>query len=73
MARPREFNRQAALKIAMDLFWKHGYEGVSIAELTTAMKIAPPSLYAAFGSKAELYKEAIDAYQSRPGALSLAA
>ncbi|MCK9194847.1 MAG: TetR/AcrR family transcriptional regulator, partial [Nevskia sp.] len=37
----------------MDLFWQRGYEGVSVADLTAAMKIAPPSLYAAFGSKAQ--------------------
>jgi AcrR family transcriptional regulator len=73
MARPREFDRQAALKVAMDLFWQRGYEGVSVADLTAAMKIAPPSLYAAFGSKAQLYREVLDAYQRRPGAVSLVA
>lgn len=63
--RPREFDRDEALHIAMKLFCKHGYEGVSIAELTAAMNIAPPSLYAAFGSKEALYREALALYQQR--------
>ncbi|RYF07052.1 MAG: TetR/AcrR family transcriptional regulator [Oxalobacteraceae bacterium] len=53
----------------MRLFRRHGYEGVSIAELTGAIGIAPPSLYAAFGSKAGLYREALDRYTALPGAL----
>jgi TetR/AcrR family transcriptional regulator, copper-responsive repressor len=64
--RPREFNRDAALLIAMKLFCKHGYEGVSIAELTAAMNISPPSLYAAFGSKEGLFREALALYTQRP-------
>jgi AcrR family transcriptional regulator len=64
--RPRGFNRDAALATAMRLFWRHGYEGVSIADLTQAIGIAPPSLYAAFGSKAELYREVLELYQRRP-------
>jgi len=54
----------------MRLFWRHGYEGVSISDLTNAIGIAPPSLYAAFGSKAALYREALDRYDGLPGALS---
>lgn len=54
----------------MRLFWRHGYEGVSINDLTDAIGIAPPSLYAAFGSKAGLYREALDRYGGLPGALS---
>lgn len=53
----------------MRLFRRHGYEGVSIADLTAAIGIAPPSLYAAFGSKAGLYREALDLYAGLPGAL----
>ncbi len=49
--RPRTFDRQAALEAAMVLFWQHGYEGTSIADLTSAMGFTPPTLYAAFGSK----------------------
>jgi AcrR family transcriptional regulator len=70
MARPREFDRQAALQIATKLFWQRGFEGVSVSELTGAMNIATPSFYAAFGSKADLYREALECYQHRPGALS---
>ncbi|MGA1805343.1 TetR/AcrR family transcriptional regulator [Rhizobium sp. HT1-10] len=66
---PRTFNREEAIDIAMRLFWRHGYEGVSLSDLTTAIGIAPPSLYAAFGSKAELYREALDLYAGIPGAL----
>ena len=53
----------------MRLFRRHGYEGVSIADLTGAIGIAPPSLYAAFGSKAGLYRETLDRYAALPGAL----
>ena len=53
----------------MRLFWRHGYEGVSVSDLTEAIGIAPPSLYAAFGSKAGLYREALDRYATLPGAL----
>ncbi|WP_374351146.1 TetR/AcrR family transcriptional regulator [Chitinimonas sp.] len=53
--------------IAMDLFWRQGYEGTSTAQLTEAMGIAPPSLYAAFGSKDALYREAIARYQLEHG------
>ncbi len=66
--RPREFDRDAALEQAMTLFWRHGFEGVSIARLTEAIGIAPASLYAAFGSKAQLYAEALALYQLRPAA-----
>ncbi len=48
----------------MRLFWRHGYEGVSVSDLTTAMGIAAPSLYAAFGSKALLYREALERYEA---------
>jgi AcrR family transcriptional regulator len=63
--RPREFNRDTALERAMLLFWRHGFEGVSIAQLTEAIGIAPASLYSAFGSKADLYKEALELYLHR--------
>jgi len=51
----------------MELFWRHGYEGVSIADLTAAMGIAAPSLYAAFGSKEALFREAVDLYRDTNG------
>lgn len=63
---PRTFDRDVALQAAMRLFWRHGYEGTSLSDLTKAMGIAPPSLYAAFGSKADLYREALDHYASLP-------
>ena len=66
---PRTFDRDAAVTTAMRLFWRHGYEGVSLSDLTGAIGIAPPSLYAAFGSKAGLYREALDHYATLPGAL----
>ena len=70
MARPREFDRAGALRAAMELFWQHGFEGVSVNDLIRAMNISPPSLYAAFGSKAELYREVLAEYQQRPCAVS---
>ena len=60
--RPRAFDRQAALATATRLFWIKGYEATSIADLTEAMGIGPKSLYAAFGSKDELYAEALKYY-----------
>jgi AcrR family transcriptional regulator len=66
---PRTFNRDAAIETAMRLFWRHGYEGVSVSDLTKAIGVAPPSLYSAFGSKAGLYREALDRYGALPGAL----
>lgn len=60
--RPRSFDRDDAVAAAMTLFRQHGFEGVSIAMLTDAMGIAPPSLYAAFGSKADLFREALNRY-----------
>lgn len=60
--RPRSFDRDDVLKRAMLLFWKHGYEATSISLLTEAMGIGAPSLYAAFGDKRALFKEALDRY-----------
>lgn len=60
--RPRAFDRQLALAVALDIFWRHGFEGTSIPQLTSAMGISPPSLYAAFGSKESLYREVVALY-----------
>jgi AcrR family transcriptional regulator len=65
MGRPRAFDADKALEQAMEVFWRHGYDGATIAELTRAMGINPPSLYAAFGSKEELLKAALDRYSAR--------
>ncbi|MEI9901312.1 MAG: TetR/AcrR family transcriptional regulator [Hyphomicrobium sp.] len=66
--RPREFDRDEALDKALHAFWKRGYEGTSLAELTEAMGINRPSLYAAFGSKEELFRLALDSYaENGPG------
>lgn len=62
MGRPREFDAELALDQAMEVFWRHGYEGATIAELTEAMGINPPSLYACFGNKEGLLKAALDRY-----------
>ena len=61
--RPREFDREAALAQATRLFWSKGYEATSISDLTKAMGIGSPSLYAAFGSKEALYAEALRYYR----------
>jgi AcrR family transcriptional regulator len=65
IGRPRTFDRDTALDQAMEVFWRHGYEGATIAQLTDAMGINPPSLYAAFGSKEALLKAALDRYTLR--------
>ncbi|MBB3447176.1 TetR/AcrR family transcriptional regulator [Rhizobium sp. BK379] len=62
--RPRSFDRQQALSRAMHLFWQKGFEETSMSDLTQTMGIAPPSLYAAFGSKEALFTEALDLYQA---------
>lgn len=63
--RPRSFDRDQALDTAMHLFWTRGYEGVSISDLTKAMDITPPSLYAAFGSKKRLFLESVELYRAQ--------
>lgn len=60
--RPPAFDRAEVLAKAGETFWRLGYEGASIVDLTAAMGITPQSLYAAFGSKAELYREALGWY-----------
>jgi AcrR family transcriptional regulator len=67
MGRPREFDVDAALDLALHVFWRKGYEGASMADLTEAMGITKPSLYAAFGNKEELFRKALDRYVDGPG------
>lgn len=66
--RPRTFDRTAALRCAVEVFWARGYEGASMNDLTAAMGINSPSLYAAFGSKEALFLEATDLYSRTEGA-----
>jgi len=65
--RPLSFDRDQALEQAMHVFWQHGYEAASVSELTAAMGITAPSLYAAFGDKEHLFLEAIERYATGPG------
>jgi AcrR family transcriptional regulator len=65
--RPRSFDRETALEIAMRLFWQQGYDGTSLADLTAAMDIRPASFYAAFGSKESLFMETLERYRSGVG------
>ena len=66
--RPRAFDRAEALQKAMLLFWEKGFQGASMSELTAAMGINAPSLYACFGSKEALYREALALYEAGDGA-----
>jgi AcrR family transcriptional regulator len=66
MGRPREFDLDQALENALHVFWEKGYEGASMADLTGAMGITKPSLYAAFGNKEELFRKALDTYLDGP-------
>jgi AcrR family transcriptional regulator len=62
LGRPRAFDADRALDRALDVFWRKGYEGATLSDLTAAMGINPPSLYAAFGNKEGLFRKALDRY-----------
>lgn len=62
IGRPRAFDTEKALDAALVVFWRHGYDGASLTELTRAMGINRPALYYAFGSKKELFLRALDRY-----------
>ncbi|MBR0656083.1 TetR/AcrR family transcriptional regulator [Plastoroseomonas arctica] len=64
--RPLSFDRDAALTQAMMVFWRHGYEATSLADLTTAMGVTAPSIYTAYGDKKRLFLEAVRRYLSGP-------
>lgn len=64
--RPRAFDPDSALDRALHVFWHKGYEGTSLADLTRAMRINRPSLYAAFGNKEALFRKALDRYTDGP-------
>lgn len=61
--RPRTFSREKALEKALGVFWRKGYDPATMSELCGAMEINPPSLYAAFGNKAQLFLEAVKHYE----------
>lgn len=65
--RPRSFDRDVALDKAIQLFWRQGYEGTSVRDLTDELGITSPSLYSAFGSKEQLFSEAVDTYDGKYG------
>lgn len=67
--RPRSFCTDTALDRAMTVFWRKGYEGASLHDLTEAMGINPPSLYAAFGNKEGLFRAVLERYDARRQAL----
>jgi AcrR family transcriptional regulator len=63
--RPRTFCTEKALDCAMQVFWRKGYEGASMVDLTTAMGINSPSLYSAYGSKEGLFRAVLERYEAR--------
>ncbi|MGI3903538.1 MAG: TetR/AcrR family transcriptional regulator [Janthinobacterium lividum] len=68
--RPLSFDRDAALEQAMLAFWRYGYESTSVVDLTTAMGVTAPSLYATFGDKKRLFLAAVRRYAGDPEALN---
>ncbi|MCU7825912.1 TetR/AcrR family transcriptional regulator [Kitasatospora sp. DSM 101779] len=72
MARTKEFDPDAALQAALELFWERGYEATSVADLTGHLGIGRASLYATFGGKHELFLKALDRYRENTDAKLLA-
>src|ERR1700726_3561152 len=68
MGRPRSFDLHEALDRALQVFWRKGYEGASLSDLTKAVGVTRPSLYAAFGDKKALFRKALDRYLTGPAA-----
>src|SRR4029077_7922776 len=66
LGRPRAFDVEKALHRAMQVFWRKGYLGTSLSDLTDAMEINRPSLYAAFGNKESLFRKALEHYAKGP-------
>src|SRR5215212_4418371 len=66
MPRPRTFDLDVATERALQLFWQKGYEGTTLPDLTAAMGINRPSLYAAFGNKQSLFKSVLHRYNTGP-------
>ncbi|MEU8706337.1 TetR/AcrR family transcriptional regulator [Streptomyces sp. NPDC048565] len=70
IGRPRGFDADEALQRAMVVFWEHGYDGVSLTDLTRAMGITKTSMYAAFGNKEDLFRKALERYAEGPASYS---
>lgn len=66
VGRPRAFDKEVALEKALEVFWRKGYDGTSLADLTEAMGINKPSMYSTFGNKDQLFLQAIELYENRP-------
>src|SRR5260370_25199629 len=66
IGRPRSFDTDAALDRALQVFWRKGYEGATLSDLTKAVGVNRPSLYAAFGGKEALFRKALDRYLNGP-------
>jgi AcrR family transcriptional regulator len=71
--RPREFDVEKALERALDVFWRQGYAGTSMSDLTDALGITRASLYAAFGNKEALFQRVMDCYEAKAGGYRVAA
>jgi AcrR family transcriptional regulator len=68
IGRPRSFDMDRALERALQVFWRKGYEGATLSDLTKAVGVNRPSLYAAFGGKEALFRKALDRYLNGPAA-----
>jgi AcrR family transcriptional regulator len=66
VGRPRAFNAEEAMDRAMQVFWRKGYLGTSLSDLTNAMGINRPSIYAGFGNKKSLFRKVLDRYSKGP-------
>lgn len=73
LGRPREFVPDTVLEKIMLLFWRHGYDGLSMSGIQTGSGLSKPSLYACFGNKEQLYRAALDRYVCVTPSLNLSA